>query len=237
MITAISSATSRVNQGKCPHGLPLGACPICSGMQGGGGGGGAKATRKGEMSWDQCYAMGLVMKSQTQRAEATKQFEMNGFMAAIARSRVVQAIAKQVANIAAFIQTNISQPISNFVGKVTNTITRPFKRAFNAMANSTIARGIKTAANFVKKGLINISDKIAATIGEPMTAVANFLSENWRKIKPKRFIFFSEVDTGMEQGDQDEEVELKRILSLKTFKENIHKLFKVNKKDKRWSQA
>lgn len=236
MITAISSV-SRAQRGTCPHGMPMGACPICAGMMGGSGGGGAKAAKKGEMSWDQCYAMGLAMKAQSQRADDAKQFQMDGLMAAMARNKVVQAIAKHAVAVSAFIQTNITQPVANFTNKVITTIAKPFKTVFNAIANSALANGIKTAANFVKQGMANISDKIAAALGEPMTAAAHFLSENWRKFKQKRFFFFSEVDTGMEQGEQDEEVELKRILSLKTFKENMNKLFRIGKKDKRWLQA
>ena len=43
--------------GKCPHGLPIGACPICSGM----GGGSIKKDRDkprvaGEMSYNECMA-------------------------------------------------------------------------------------------------------------------------------------------------------------------------------------
>ena len=32
---AVQTNSARV--GTCPHGLPLGACPICNGMSGGGG--------------------------------------------------------------------------------------------------------------------------------------------------------------------------------------------------------
>ena len=50
--------------GTCPHGLPAGACPICSGM--GGGGGSSRKTTKaaGEMSWDECVAVGQMLKAQ-----------------------------------------------------------------------------------------------------------------------------------------------------------------------------
>lgn len=51
-LTAVKTNNARV--GTCPHGLPLGACPICNGM--GGGGGMKKAdfsAKPGEMSWNE----------------------------------------------------------------------------------------------------------------------------------------------------------------------------------------
>ena len=48
--------TNSTRTGSCPHGLPLGACPICSG---GGGGTMRKAdfsAKPGEMSWNECAA-------------------------------------------------------------------------------------------------------------------------------------------------------------------------------------
>lgn len=38
--------------GTCPHGLPQGACPICSGMGGGGGARKVETKGAGEMTWD-----------------------------------------------------------------------------------------------------------------------------------------------------------------------------------------
>ena len=52
-----SFANTIQNTAKCPHGNPIGACPICSGM----GGGGIsknrdKPRRAGEMSYNECLA-------------------------------------------------------------------------------------------------------------------------------------------------------------------------------------
>lgn len=60
-LTAIQSNNSKI--GTCPHGLPQGACPICSGMSGG-----MKKTdfsaKPGEMSWNECAAIGAFLKAQ-----------------------------------------------------------------------------------------------------------------------------------------------------------------------------
>ena len=61
-------ASSHINNtkiGSCPHGLPVGACPICSGMAGG------NSTTKrdiprnvGEMTYNECAAIGAMLKAQ-----------------------------------------------------------------------------------------------------------------------------------------------------------------------------
>ena len=64
MTTGVSSVGS-VRAGLCPHGLPPGACPICSGM----GGSSQKvqtadfSAKPGEMSWNECAAIGAFLKS------------------------------------------------------------------------------------------------------------------------------------------------------------------------------
>ena len=62
-LTAAHTHTTKV--GTCPHGLPLGACPICDGMAGG------NSTTKrdiprnvGEMSYNQCAAIGAMLRAQ-----------------------------------------------------------------------------------------------------------------------------------------------------------------------------
>ena len=61
MATSVSRATNN-KIGTCPHGLPMGACPICNGM---GGGGSVKRDNKPrEMTWNECYAIGQMLKAQ-----------------------------------------------------------------------------------------------------------------------------------------------------------------------------
>lgn len=219
-----------VNRGLCPHGLPFSACPICSGKSGGAGG------SVKEMSWDECYSIGQRMKAQTQRVNDARQYNMESLAITLQNNKTLQVIAQKVAIIADFAQKNIFQPVSNFVGRVFNFVTRPVIQLANAILNSPVAMAMKTVAANIQKGFSNISDKLAAVFGEPMMAAAEVISEVWKKIKPKKFIFFSPVDTAMEQGEQEEEVELKRWLHLKSFKNRIEKFFQKgsNKRGIKW---
>ena len=70
-------ATNNSRIGTCPHGLPLGACPICNGM-----GGGAKkadfSAKPGEMSWNECAAIGAFLKAQ-KMAKLQRQQDVENF--------------------------------------------------------------------------------------------------------------------------------------------------------------
>lgn len=209
-----------VNRGLCPHGLPFSACPICSGKSGGAG------TYVKEMSWDECYAIGQRMKAQAQRVNDAKQYNMESLAVILQNNKILQAIAQKTLIITDFMQKNIFQPVSNFFNRAFNFIAKPLIQVTNIILNSPVVMAMKTVAANIQKGFNNISDKLAAIFGEPMMAVAEFASEIWKKIKPKKFIFFSAVDTEMEQGEQEEEVELKRWLHIKSFKNRIEKFFK-----------
>ena len=64
---------NKINTGLCPHGLPPGACPICSNM----GGTFRQSDRNrnlGEMTYHECVMIGNMLKA---RALAQKQHEAN----------------------------------------------------------------------------------------------------------------------------------------------------------------
>jgi len=55
---------NQVKPGMCPHGLPPGACPICSKMAGGSGlRAGERPQKPGEMSYHQCVMIGNMMRA------------------------------------------------------------------------------------------------------------------------------------------------------------------------------
>ncbi len=224
MLAPINNIT--VNRGLCPHGLPFSACPICSGKGGGAG------TAVKEMSWNECYSIGLRMKAQAQRVENAKQYNIESLAIAVQNNKMIQTITQKMAIISEFMQKNIFQPASNFIGRAFNFVATPIIRLANMVMNSPVVMAMKTVNENIQKGFSNIYDKLAAVIGEPMMAAAEVVSEVWKKIKPKKFIFFSPVDTEMEQGEQEEEVELKRWLHIKSFKKQIQRIFKKDKNNK-----
>jgi len=204
--------------GSCPHGLPAGACPICSGMAGG------NSTTKrdtprnvGEMTYNQCAAIGAMLRAQKaarQRAEANQQT----FIQAMVQfnknlQNVHQRILELASNISRTMPAIISAPV-NFV------LTQVVARIVNVMANIP-----NVLANVAQK-LVDIADKLAAVYGELKAAVSKSLSNLMGNIKKKlKSMFFI---FGADETDDDEKKidETKKAFNLKTFLHNLSRKFK-----------
>lgn len=238
MVTPIVANISVYNRGTCPHGNPIGACPICSGEGGGSGGGIAmttsykKDTVPGGMTWDECFAYLRNVKAQRQHVQDERQFQTNSVMNFIQNNKIAEFMAKNMTTFYNFAQINIARPIANIANSVFSAIATPIANLVRAIANTALANSIKNFAEKIQKNIADIANKVASFVGEPIMAAAKFISDNWQKLKAKKFFFFSPVDTEMEQGEQDEEIELKRWLGIRTLKENIKKLLKTKKENK-----
>ena len=82
--------------GTCPHGMPLGACPICNGMAGG------NSTTKrdiprnaGEMTYNQCAAIGAMLKAQKAARQSAKLAQQNHEQALIDFQKNIAKIQKK----------------------------------------------------------------------------------------------------------------------------------------------
>ena len=204
--------------GSCPHGLPAGACPICSGMAGG------NSTTKrdtprnvGEMTYNQCAAIGAMLRAQKaarQRAEANQQ----SFVQALTQfnknlQNVHQRILELASNIQKAMPAIISAPV-NFV------LTQVVARIVNVMAGMT-----NILANVAQK-LVDIADKLAAVYGELKAAVSKSLSNLMSNIKKKlksMFFIFGADETDDEEKKIDE---TKKAFNLKTFLHSLSRKFK-----------
>lgn len=204
--------------GSCPHGLPAGACPICSGMAGG------NSTTKrdtprnvGEMTYNQCAAIGAMLRAQKaarQRAEANQQSFVQAMMQFNKNlQNIHQRILELASNIQKAMPAIISAPV-NFV------LTQVVARIVNVMAGMT-----NILANVAQK-FVDIADKLAAVYGELKAAVSkslsNLMSNIKKKLKSILFIF------GADETDDDEKKidETKKAFNLKTFLHSLSRKFK-----------
>lgn len=198
MSTPIMSAQTQ-KAGTCPHGLPLGACPICNGM----GGGATRAHEKpkaGEMSWEQCYAIGQMMKAQklarhqanVQAEQALQAAQMQKFAQNLAamKNAVLSVIPAPVANVFNGMKNFLMTPVSALGGKIAN------------MAQNLGARIADFAQN-IKEKFVNITDKLAALFGETKAAIEKKISEKFKELKKKAFNLFG---IGFVDNEEDEEV-------------------------------
>ena len=207
--------------GTCPHGLPVGACPVCNGSAGG------NSTTKrdiprnaGEMTYNQCAAIGALIQANKMAQKRAQANEQNRLQGIINFQKNIQSVHQRILDMAYAISkstpTIIAKPL-NFL------LTQVVGRFVQIFAN------IPTIfANIVQK-ITDISEKLNAIYGECKASIEKTLSEFWQKTKKKlKSIFFV---FGADESDNEEKKidEAKKIFNLKTF---IHKLTQKIKKDK-----
>ncbi len=220
--------TNNARIGTCPHGLPIGACPICNGM---GGGGGIKkadfSAKPGEMSWNECAAIGAFLKAQ-QNAKLQRQQDIQNFaQQAIAFQNAMTNASQRLASLAQFFTANTPAIIAKPVNFILNTIVGG---TINIIKN--IPSTISNAIHALNQKFTDISDKLTAIIGELKTAINKKISETFSELKKKvksLFSIFNPLNTDDEEKKIDE---TKKTFQLKTFIHDLYnKLTNENKKD------
>lgn len=208
--------------GTCPHGLPPGACPICSGMAGG------NSTTKrdvprnpGEMTYNQCAAIGAMLRAQKhakQQAKAAEQSRM-------------EALANFRKNIA-----STHQRLIQFAAMISETMPPVIAKPVNFVLNTVLGNVLKfiqntpafivNLAQTISTKFADISDKLAAVFGELKNAAEEKYSKFFSDIKKKLKLLF--VFGSQETDDEEKKIEEdKRQFEIKTF---IHKLCQKLKK-------
>ncbi len=219
--------TTTIKAGTCPHGLPLGACPICNGM--GGGGGMRKAdfsAKPGEMSWNECAAIGAFLKAQA-NARAQRQQDAQNYALQIQNFQNTMEAAKgRMAELAAFFKGNMPAIIAKPAVFVLNTI---IGGTLNIIKN--IPTAITNTFQAIVQKLADISDKLTAMLGEMKAAINKKLSETFNEFKKKiksLFGIFQPLDADNEEKQIDE---TKKTFELRTFIHDLYKKLTENEKD------
>lgn len=213
---AVQTNSARV--GTCPHGLPLGACPICSGM---GGGGMKKAdfsAKPGEMSWNECAAIGAFLKAQ-QNAKLQKQQDAQTFAQNVqAFQNALMNSSQKLANIAQFFTNNTPVIIAKPVNFVLNTVLGGIIRTI-----ANIPTAISNTIQTIQQKLADISDKLTAMMGELKASIEKKISEAFKDLKKKVKSLFS-IFQPLDADNNDKQIdETKKAFELRTF---IHDLYK-----------
>ena len=214
-LTAIQSNNSKI--GTCPHGLPQGACPICSGMSGGM----KKAdfsAKPGEMSWNECAAIGAFLKAQKNARLQREQDAQNFANNIKAFQNTLMNVSKRLANIGSFFAQNTPTIIARPVNFVLNTVLGGIVRTI-ANIPSTISNIIQT----VQQKLADISDKLTAMVGELKASIEKKISESLKTLKKKIKSIFSIFNSQNIDNEEKQIDETKKTFKLKTF---IHDLYK-----------
>ena len=221
MTTSLSRASNN-KIGTCPHGLPLGACPICNGM--GGGGSVKKDNKPREMTWNECYAIGQMLKAQKLAHQHTQQM-----FAAQDLQTHLNKLQEQITAMKLAAMTNLPRPIAKAIAVLADGVLIPMVKAVQNIASTiqNIATSITKAIDTIKQKLIDIADKLTAMIGEAKAAIQKKINEKFKDIKKKIFNIFGITTAENEEDEELERVEEeKRLFELNTAKEALFETFK-----------
>lgn len=217
--------------GTCPHGLPQGACPICNGM------GGGSATRKtdphaGEMSWDECFAIGQMLKAQ-KLAQQQRDIAMQARLHAPPNTQsklenISQKLAVYAEKLADFVQRAGAQSISGIFSKPLVLAAKLAIPVLSILKN--VPTAIQKTINFIKGKLADITDKLNALFGEAKAAEDKKISDRLKDFKKKFKSLFEIFNLQDIENEEKKVEESKRMFKLRTLLNSINEVFK--KKDK-----
>lgn len=211
--------TQKSNIGTCPHGLPLGSCPICNGMSGGGVKKADFSAKPGEMSWNECAAIGAFLKAQK-----------------LARQNRVQDSINFTQKLVDF-QKSLDRTHQNFVlfnTMLSEKLPKILSTPLIFVVQNVIQRPIEIIKTFTQilpnltQRLADISAKITSILGEIKTAINKKISETLGEFKKKIKSLFSLFET-LNLHNEDKKIdEEKRAFNLKKF---LHSLITKETKD------
>ena len=218
------------NNNKCPHGFPVGSCPICSGM-----GGGSKQDKNkprvaGEMSYNECLA-------QWHRMQAKKEAKIQERL-----DRIEQAQNQLLLNRIMAGLDKISKNINDFINKIEpmpKIIKAPIKIFINVIIKpilniiSKIPEIIKNIQTSISNFISSVSEKMASVLGEIRNFI-NFQFEN--KLKKPIKLFLSLFTEKEENKEENEEIEKLKLRELKKVLKGIFRKKQKNKEDKNENQ-
>lgn len=216
MSLAISAVqASGVRSGLCPHGLPPGACPICSG-----GMGSSKvvtadfSAKPGEMSWNECAAIGAFLKS-IQNARLAREADYQNQIIAMAQFQ--NNMTKMAQNLQTFIQNMSQSALTRPLAMVAQNILLPVVKFMKDLP----VNFLQATANLAQK-LTDITDKLTAIYGELKAAMDKKFSDFAKKVK-KKVISIFEIFRAENENSEDERIEdyQKQLNKLQTLLEKI----------------
>ena len=196
------------NNNKCPHGFPIGACPICSGMGGSSRQDKNKPRVAGEMSYNECLA-------QWHRIQARKEAKIQERL-----DRIEQAQNKLILNRIMAGLDKVSKNINDFVEKIEpmpQIIKIPIKIFINVIIKpilNIISKTPEIIGNIkisISDFISSVSEKMASVLGEIKNFI-NFQIENKLKKPIKLFLsLFTEEEENKEENEEIEKLKLREL--------------------------
>ena len=216
MTTPLSKASS-AKIGTCPHGLPQGACPICSGM---GGGSVKKDNKPREMTYNECLAVWQMMKAQKAARKQTL-----ALFAAQSQAGYLSRLQEQINQMKSMLlNSSLPKPVAKAAAALADFVVLPLLGVLQTI--STFPRNILSfGAKFfsgISQKLIDIAEKLTALFGEAKASLQRKIDEKFKNLKKKIFDLFGIAFVENEENEEEERIEeTKRLFELNTAKEAL----------------
>ena len=231
MSSPVAARMNRIKPGMCPHGMPAGACPICNGM------GGAAIKKQqnqrkaGEMTWSECFAMGLRMKADKQRKLQIIQDRRDAHLAQLKAQEVLANKMQKLEMLQIMFAKVLPKPIAKIAENTIKFLAIPVLKFANLVLNNiqNIHSYVINFVNQVKENLLGVQEKLSAIFGEIFNAKEKSLSERFKVAKKKVFEFlFGKSEEKLEIKEieeQENELELKKVkdslMNLNKYKQEV----------------
>ena len=206
---------NNIKAGLCPHGLPPGACPICSKMGGGSSMRvGERPQKAGEMSYHQCVMIGNLMRAKELAAKRHAIQQENNL-------EVFKAFESAMAT--------SSQKLQNFIQIMEKSFfTKPiaFVAKNIALPVLNIIKNIPKFIQSMQSLKVDIQDKLNAVFGEAKNFLQKKISDIVSSIKNKLDGLFRIFKKNNADDDDTKIDDDKKIFNLKTI---LHKIIRKKK--------
>ena len=211
---------NKLNAGLCPHGLPPGACPVCSTSGGGTLRMSDKNRKIGEMTYHECAMIGNMMRA---RELAQKRHDENLQIRLLNVKSFRESIENAIVKMNNFMNFISQKPIFKPIVLLARVISFPIIK----MAQF-IPKMFQNLGNFK----FEISDKLAAIFGEAKAFTEKKVSDFVQVINSKLETLFR-IFKKKNADDDDTKIDAdKKIFNLKIVLQKIIKKMK-KKKDKK----
>jgi hypothetical protein len=181
----------KIKTAGCPHGIPAGACPVCSGMGGGGGGSSIRKKEKipGLMNWNEAFAEWSRLKRIDQRNQDNLALSETSRLNNLLAQRLSElAIFNKVLNFFNVLNSQSLTILKNIMQDIRNNVLNTLKENVTKLVESVknfVAANIENIKNkFVQtiNTIAAVADKLIAVLGEQIKVLEDIISENFKKI-------------------------------------------------------
>lgn len=215
---------------QCPHGMPLGGCPICNPKMGGGGKKRDEVVKKpvqkpaqkpvqnpNEWSYARCLAEGRRLQAQKANAEAQKLALEKQISGGEKLAKNLQIVSDKIQNVIQNIKNPQVQQVVQTVANAVMNVLKQIPKALDLMQ--------QTGQKLVQM-LQGAGEKLTAILGDIKNFISRKFSEDIKK-RAKKIIFSFFVILEGENYHDDETLAIFKSREIRKF---IVKIFKQDKR-------